>query len=185
MIILRKLRSLLRLHINNLKAKINRKLAETGFGGGIVNGYTTLEVKQFRNGKVIKTRKIYDKCITNAFVNDIVDSLQGSTPPYTNFKNYKYHSSGTGNAAEAAADTVLGTEVESRVTGTQVEGSGANVYQSIGTITYAQAHAITEHGLFNASTNGTLMDRTVFPAINVLAGDSVQFSFTISFTSGG
>jgi hypothetical protein len=185
MIILRKLRSLLRLHINNIKARINRILAEAGFGGGIVNGYTTLEVKQIRNGKVIKTRKVYDKCVTNAFVNDIVDSLQGSTPPYTNFKNYKYHGSGTGSAAEAAADTALGTEVESRVSGTQVDGSSTNIYQSIGTITYASAHAITEHGLFNAATGGTLMDRTVFPSINVLAGDSVQFSFSICFQSGG
>ena len=169
---------------NNLKARFNRKLAEIGFGGGIVNGYTELEIKHIRNGRVLKTQRVFDKVVTNAFVNDIVDALQGLTTPYANFKSYKYHASGTGTTAEAATQTALITEVESRVIGTQVEGA-ANEYKSVATITYTANRAITEHGLFNASTDGTLMDRTLFPAVNVQNGDSIQFSFVISFVSGG
>lgn len=169
---------------NNFKAIFSRKLASAGFGGGIVNGYTELEVKHIRNGRVLKTQKVLDKVVTNAFVNDIVDALQGLTTPYTNFKNYKYHGSGTGTTAEAATQTGLVTEVESRVIGTQVEGA-ANEYKSVGTITYTANRAITEHGLFNASTGGVLQDRTLFPAVNVQSGDSIQFTYTITFTSGG
>jgi len=106
------------------------------------------------------------------------------TTPYTNFKNYKYHGTGTGTTAEAAGDTALVTEVGSRVTGSQIEGN-ANQYKSVATVTYAGTYAITEHGLFNASTGGTLMDRTVFSPVNVQSGDSIVFTFVITFSSGG
>jgi hypothetical protein len=158
-------------------------LCDAGFGG-IVNGWTELEVVHMRDGKVINKRKVLDRVVTSAFVNDIVDTLQGKTTPYTNFKNYKYHGTGTGTTAEAAGDTALVTEVGSRVTGTQVEGN-ANQYKSVATVTYAGTYAITEHGLFNASTGGTLMDRTVFSPVNVQSGDSIVFTFVITFSSGG
>ena len=79
----------------------------------------------------------------------------------------------------------MGTEVGSRVVGTQEEGATANIYKSVATISYSGSYAITEHGLFNASSGGALMDRTKFPAINVISGDSIQFSFQITFSSGG
>lgn len=174
----------LRVRFNNFKAILNRKLCEAGFGGGIVNGWTELNVVQIRNGKVIKRRRVLDRVVTNAFVNDIVDALQGLTTPYTNFKNYKYHASGTGTTAEAATNTALVAEVGSRVVGTQVEGN-ANQYKSVATITYSSSYAITEHGLFNGSTGSTLLDRTVFSPVNVISGDSIQFTFTVTFSAGG
>lgn len=174
----------IKLWFKNLRAIINRGLTECGFGGGIVNGWTELNVVQIRDGKVIKRRRVLDKVVTNAFVNDIVDALKGDTTPYANFKNYKYHASGTGTTAEAATQTALVAEVGTRVAGTQVEGN-ANQYKSVATVTYAGTYAITEHGLFNVSSGGTLMDRTLFSAVNVISGDSIQFTFTITFTAGG
>lgn len=174
----------LRVNFNNFKAIFMRKLAEVGFGGGIINGQTELTVMHIRNGEVIGKRRVLDKVITNAFVNDIVDALKGDTSPYTNFKNYKYHGTGTGTTAEAATQTALITPVEARVEGTQEEGT-PNQYKSVATITYTGTRAITEHGLFNAATGGILMDRTVFPVVNVIAGDSIQFTFTVQFNSGG
>ena len=177
--------NLLRMYANNIKALLNRKLSAAGFGGGIVNAQTELKIQHIRNGKVIKTRRIFDKVITTAFVNDIVDCLTANATRLALFDDYKYHASGTGTTAEAVGNTALVAEVETRVVGTQVEGSGTNIYQSVATVAYVSAHAITEHGLLNASTLGILMDRTVFPAINALAGDSIQFSFTIQFNAGG
>ncbi len=180
-----KLLSFVRYYFNNFKAYLNRMLCSSGIGSGIVNGQTELKIQHIRNGKIIKTRKVYDKVVTTAFVNDLVDTLKGDSTPYDNFKNYKYHASGTGTANEAISDVALGAQVGSRVVGTQIEGSGTNIYQSVGVITYTGTYAITEHGLFNASSNGTLMDRTKFPAINVLADDSILFTFTITFNAGG
>jgi hypothetical protein len=177
--------SILRMHFNNIKAIINRKLCNAGIGGGIINGWTELEIKHIRNGKVIKKRKIYDRVVTDAFVNHIVDCLTANAGQLALFDDFKYHGSGTGTGSEAAGNTTLGTEVGGRVTGTQVEGASANIYQSVATVTYAGSYAITEHGLFNVSSGGTLMDRTKFAAINVVASDNIQFTFSITLSSGG
>ena len=143
---------------------------------------TELIARHIRNGKIIGKRIVKNKVVTSAFVNDIVDNLIAEVAA---FGDYKFHGSGTGTGAEAAGNTALGTEVETRDTGTQIEGASANIYKSVATHTYAATFAITEHGLFNIATVGILMDRTVFTAINVVSGDKIEFTFTITFSSGG
>lgn len=121
------------------------------------------------------------RAITTVYVNLVVDDLQSSAAAHSTMK---YHGSGTGVGAEAVGDTALGTEVETRATGTQAENA-ANIYESVGTVSYTATRAITEHGLFSASSAGSLMDRSVFSAINVLNGDSIQFTHRTTYTSGG
>lgn len=120
--------------------------------------------------------------VTTAFVNFIVDQLQTDT---TEVGDFKYHDSGVGTTAENATDTAMETtDGESRATGSQTEGATANIYKSVGTITYTTTKAITEHGLFSSASSTTLMDRTVFSAINVVNTDSIQFSYELTLTSG-
>lgn len=122
------------------------------------------------------------RVVTTAFVNFVVDQLQTETSV---FGDFKYHDSGVGTTAENVANTAMETtDGEARVAGTQTE-SAANAYQSVGTIAYTTMKAVTEHGLFNDLTAGTLMDRSVFSAINVVNGDSIQFTYTMTFNSGG
>ncbi len=122
------------------------------------------------------------RVVTDAFVAFVVDQLQTETSV---FGDFKFHDSGVGTTAEAAADTAIETtDGESRATGTQTE-SAANAYRSVGTISYTTSKAITEHGLFNDVTAGTLMDRSKFAAINVVSGDSIQFTYTLTLTAGG
>lgn len=122
------------------------------------------------------------RVVTDAFVDLLVDDLQSSQAA---FHSMKYHGAGTGAAAEDATDTALGTEVGSRATGTQAEGGSTNIYQSVGTWSFDTTRAITEHGLFSASSNGTLLDRSVFSAINGGSGDSIQFTYELTCSSGG
>jgi hypothetical protein len=99
--------------------------------------------------------------------------------------NFKFHDCGTGTGTEAAADTALGTPYGgARATGSQTT-NGANVYRTVGTISFTSSLAITEHGLFSASSVGTLWDRTKFAAINVVNGDAIQFTYDLTITSGG
>ena len=86
---------------------------------------------------------------------------------------------GTGSTAPAAGDTTLGTE-----TG-RVSLSGSVV--STNTITYTATFpagtgsgAITEAGIFNASTAGTMLCRTTFPAVNKQAGDSIAVTWAVT-----
>ena len=149
----------------------------------VIKVKTELIARHIRNGKVIGKRIVKNKVVTTAFVNDIVDNLIAEVAA---FGDYKFHDSGIGTTAEAAADTGLVTAWGgARDTGTQIEGTSTNIYKSVATTTYNATKAITEHGLFNAATAGTLMDRTVFTAINVVSGDKIEFTFTITFSSGG
>jgi len=125
---------------------------------------------------------ISTKSVTTAFVNFVVDQLQAETSA---FGDFKFHGMGTGVVVENISDTALGTAVETRATGTQVEGASANIYRSVGTITATASRAITEHGLFNAATGGTLMDRSVFSVINLVNTDSIQFTYELTLPAGG
>jgi hypothetical protein len=71
-----------------------------------------------------------------------------------------------------------------RATGTR-SAPASNQFASVGTVTFDASAAITEHGLFSQSATGggTLWDRTVFSVINVVNGDSIQFTYTGTPTS--
>lgn len=157
------------------------------FSQGKVGFDTRLTARHLRKNPAtgeyeeIGRREVYDKCVTDVFVADVVDSLVAAA--YLN--DYKYHDSGTGVGGEVAGDTALGTPCgESRDAGTQVEGATANIYKTVATHTYAGTFAITEHGVFDASTSGILMDRTVFSAINVTASDKIEFTYELTLTAG-
>ena len=111
----------------------------------------------------------------------LTDELQASVAAHSTMK---YHAVGTGNTAEAIGDTALVTEVETRATGTQAENA-ANIYETVGTITATGARAIVEHGVFSASSVGTLLDRTVFSVVNLATNDSIQTTYRLTLTSGG
>lgn len=142
-----------------------------------------LEARLIRaDGQAVNFGLLSLRVVTSAFVAFVVDQLQTETSV---FGDFKYHDSGVGTTAENAADTAMETtDGESRATGTQTE-SAANAYRSVGTISYTTTKAITEHGLFNDPTAGTLMDRSVFAAINVVSGDSIQFTYTLTINAGG
>jgi len=151
---------------------------------GILPVRAALFAKHIRNGVVTDLGCVGTHVVTGAFVAELVDALQAGG--VADFDDYKYHDSGTGTNAEAAADTALQTPCgEARDVGTQIEGATANIYKSVATGTYAGTFAIIEHGLFNASAAGTLMDRTkLATVVNVISGDQIEWTYQITFTAG-
>lgn len=96
---------------------------------------------------------------------------------------------GTGATAPAAGDTALGAEKDeaggvttthktatvSRVTTTVTNDTA----QDVVTFNYTASVAVTESGVFNAATAGTMLCRQTFTAVNVVNGDSLQFTWKI------
>ena len=133
------------------------------------------------------------RLVTTAGVGFIVDAFQNTTE----VENLKYHGFGTGTNAEASGDTALQTELTTqyasdnvRPTGTTTEGASANIYRTVATLSPDSGGtiAITEHGIFSqaATGGGTLLDRTVFSAVNLVAGsDSLQATYDLTFSAGG
>lgn len=137
-----------------------------------------------KDGRQIRLGVLSRRVVTTAGVNFLRDDFNAGTQDITNLN---YHDSGTGTAAEAVGDTALGTQAgpATRATGTQ-SAPATKQYRTVGTIAYVSTLAITEHGLFNqAAQGGTLWDRSVFSAINVVSGDSIQFTYTLSISDGG
>lgn len=132
------------------------------------------------DGRVEDLGVISRRVITNNGVGFIVDAHQN----LVELENINFHDCGTGTNAENVADTVLQTPYGgARAVGVQSEPA-SNQYRSVGTISFTGTLAITEHGIFSASSAGTLFDRSVFTAINVLNGDSIQFTYTVTYTAG-
>jgi hypothetical protein len=97
----------------------------------------------------------------------------------------KYVAWGTGAGTTGATDTTLFTETGSRVSGTtsQVTTSTTNdTLQVVGTQTAGGTLAITNAGLFDASTSGNLFAKGDFSTINLNTGDSIQFTFKVQFS---
>lgn len=125
------------------------------------------------------------RVVTDAGVAFLVDDWDDDT---TDITDMNFHASGTDNTAENSSDTALGAEattVTDRATGSKDQPS-ANILRSIGTQSFTGAGAIVEHGLFSVVTEsaGTLWDRTVFTVINVGNGDSIQWTYQCTLSSG-
>jgi len=116
--------------------------------------------------------------VTNAFRDFETAQLVTESSLYGDFK---YHEVGTSAVAEANTQTALTTSTGiARVAGTQVD-VGSGVYRSVATVTADTTETWQEHGLFNALTTGTMMDRSlVVPTVSVVASDTVTFTYELS-----
>lgn len=155
--------------------------AEEGMGIGVVTMEAQLSAVKIVDGVRQDFGVICRKKVTDDFVEFIVAQLQAETSA---FGDFKFHDSGIGVGAENKTDSALGTPWGGgRTTGTQVEGSSAHIYKSVATTTYNATKAITEHGLFNIATNGILMDRSVFSAINVVDTNQIEWTYNLTITA--
>jgi hypothetical protein len=88
---------------------------------------------------------------------------------------------GTGTTAAAAGDTAL----QAAISGARVTFSSATSASNV--VTYAASFpagtgtgAVTEAGIFNASSAGTMLCRTVFSVVNKGAADAMSVTWTIT-----
>jgi hypothetical protein len=171
----------------NWRAHLRAWILGTENGVGLLRMTAQLAATVIRaDGTRLELGVVSRRVVTTAGVNFIRDDFNGGT---TDITTMNFHDSGTGSVAEAIGDTDLGTPAgpTTRATGTQT-APASKQYRTTGTITYAGTLAITEHGVFNQATRGggsTLLDRSVFTAINVVSGDSIQFQYTLTINDGG
>jgi hypothetical protein len=88
---------------------------------------------------------------------------------------------GTGAVAADAADTTLGTEANRQLLSSTVVASNVVTY----TANYVAGQgtgALTEAGIFNASSAGTMLCRTVFDVINKAVDDSMTITWTVTLS---
>jgi hypothetical protein len=131
------------------------------------------------------------RVVTDAGVAYLAACMDNTSEPEV----FKYHGYGTGTTAEAVGDTALVTELttqyatdNTRPTGSQAHST--NTYTTVATLSPDSGGtiAVTEHGVFSQAANsgGTLLDRSKFAAVNLVASsDSLQTTYVFTLTSGG
>lgn len=166
----------------HLRAAPMRALASIARRVGVAMMTSELRAMLTRaDGSVLDLGVISRRYVTTAGVNYLAATFLNTGEP----ENFNYHACGTGATAENITDTAMGTDSGvARVSGTQTNPS-SNIYQTVATMAFVSTKAITEHGIFSASTAGTLLDRSVFSAVNVISGDSITFTYALTLTAGG
>jgi hypothetical protein len=86
---------------------------------------------------------------------------------------------GSGTTAAAVGDTALGTQL-GRVSLTSTTVTTNNVAYVATFPAGTGTGAVTEAGLFNASSGGTMLCRTVFSVINKGAADTLGITWTVT-----
>ena len=125
----------------------------------------------------VKDERNIKNLIVNTGLNFICDRMKNDETAMTHM------ALGSGSTAAAAGDTTLGSQLGSR------EALDSDTVSS-NTITYTASFeagdatgAVTEAGIFNATSGGTMLCRTVFAVVNKSADDSLSVTWTITLTA--
>jgi len=135
----------------------------------------------------LKEERHYDNGITNVGFEVIADRIAGHSAFTGNEPNYI--ALGTGSTAFAATQTALVTELSAGGYSRQQDTdatytSGSKSFAISATFAAGVATgALTESGLFDASTSGNMMARQTFSTINVGASDSITVTWTITLSN--
>lgn len=149
--------------------------------GGRASVSANVSIKLFdKDGKVKDKREIRNLIVDAGFDAAIQQILGLSGVQPTEFN---YVAVGTGTTAANASDTALETEIGSRVQDTVPDFTSPGQGDLI--VTFAAGNgtgSLTESGVLNASSGGTLLARTTFTAITKGASDALQITwqFTLS-----
>ena len=115
---------------------------------------------------------------TQAGEEAVVDLIDGTSSTILSAANAKI-GWGTGAGTHAKASTTLFTEAsEARVAAT-VSQPAADKNQWVGTLTADAAKTITNAGLFDAATVGTLVVAGDFTGVALALGDKIEFTISL------
>lgn len=133
-----------------------------------------------KDGNVKDEREI-DNLVVSSGLAYIISRMVGTS------KSVMSHMGlGSGTTAAAAAQTDLVSLLGSREALDSTTIAGANNNQVVYVSSFEPGDAtgaVTEAGIFNASTAGDMLCRTVFPVVNKGADDALSVTWTITLSA--
>lgn len=129
-----------------------------------------------KNGNV-KDERTIKNLIVDTGLNFICDRMKDDETAMTHM------ALGSGSTAAAAGDTTLGTQLGSREA---LDSSTVTNNQIVYVASFEAGDAtgaVTEAGIFNAASGGTMLCRTVFAVVNKAADDTLTVNWTITLTA--
>lgn len=133
-----------------------------------------VSIRVFDQGGSLKEERDIDNLVVTTGKSFIASRMVGTTPAVMS-----HMAIGASSTAAAAADTALGSEL-GRVAITSGTASGAVATYTATFPAGTGTGAVVEAGLFNASSSGTLLCRTVFSVVNKGANDAMTITWQIT-----
>ena len=125
---------------------------------------------------VVKQKESGDNLVVTSGKNFVASRMAG-----TSSSVMSHMAIGTGSTAAAVGNTTLGSEsARVALTSTTVTDNDVVYVATFPANTPSSAAAITEAAILNASSNGTMLCRTVFSVINKSQSDSLTVTWTVS-----
>ena len=125
---------------------------------------------------VVKQEQSVDNLVVTTGKSFVASRMAGSSASVMS-----HMAIGTDNTAAAASDTGLGSEsARVALTSTTVNNNDVVYVANFAAGTPSSAAVITEAGIFNASSSGTMLCHTVFGAISKGTSDSLTITWTVS-----
>lgn len=125
---------------------------------------------------VVKQEQSVDNLVVTTGKSFVASRMAGSSASVMS-----HMAIGTDNTAAAASDTGLGSEsARVALTSTTVNNNDVVYVASFAAGTPSSSAVITEAGIFNASSNGTMLCHTVFGSISKGTSDSLTITWTVS-----
>lgn len=133
-----------------------------------------------KDGNVKETREVKN-LVVSAGLAFIISRMTGTA------KNVMSHMAlGSGTTAAAADQTDLVSMLGSREVLDSTTIAGSNNEKVVFVCAFEAGDgtgAVTEAGIFNASTGGDMLCRTVFPVVNKAADDTMAITWTITLAA--
>ncbi len=137
-------------------------------------GKLTVEIKD-KQGNVKETREL-ENLVVDTGLAFIASRMKDATATAMS-----HMAIGTGTSAAASGNTTLGTEAARvALTSTTVTSNAVAYVCSFAAGT--GTGAITEAGILNGASGGTLLCRTVFSVVNKGASDSMTITWTVTIS---
>ena len=125
----------------------------------------------------VKEERTIKNLIVDTGLNFICDRMKDDETAMTHM------ALGSGSTAAAAGNTTLGSQLGSREA---LDSSTVTNNEIVYVASFEAGDAtgaVTEAGIFNASTGGTMLCRTVFSVVNKAADDTLSVTWTITLSA--
>lgn len=125
--------------------------------------------------------------VTNKGKAMFADRVRTTPGTYTAAPKNVAHGTGGGSRTATVTDTLLTTEADSRVAGTEsavTTSVTGDTYQVQGTVSCGATETINEGGLFDTTTAATqnMFTSATFANIAVNSGDSIAYTWKVQLT---
>jgi hypothetical protein len=140
-----------------------------------------LDIVVFDKNGAVKQTQTVENLVVNTGLAFIISRMVGTSKSVMGFMAV-----GSGSTAAAAGDTALGSQLGSRkaLDSTTITGSNNEKVQYVCTFAAGEGTgAITEAGIFNASSSGDMLCRTVFSVVNKAADDTMVITWTVTLSA--